>query len=92
MKNYYYFPKELNELYNRTDENRNKNLINFTLTKKDKNQIINPNKKSKTSNNITQNKSGLFLNNYFRFNKKNLNNIELNSIKNSKKAKKKKLI
>ena len=81
----------LNELYNRTDENRNKNLINFTLTKKDKNQIINPNKKSKTSNNITQNKSGLFLNNYFRFNKKNLNNIELNSIKNSKKAKKKKI-
>ena len=91
MKNNYYFPKELNELYNRTDENENINLINFTSTKKDKNIFNNTNKKKETNYNISQKKPDLFLNNYFRTIKKPLNNIEINSKENLKKRKKKKI-
>jgi len=80
----------LNELNYRTDENKSANIKNYNSTKKDKNKFNTSNKKSKINNNISQSKSSLFLNNFFRSNKKPINNIEINSKKNFKKKKRKK--
>ena len=79
----------LNEFYHQTDQNKSANIKNITSIKKGKNLSNTNNTKSKTNNNISQSKSSLFLNNFFRSNKKPINNIEMHSKKNFKKRKKK---
>ena len=78
----------LNELYYKTDENRNTNMKQLTSLKKGKNIFNINNKKGKNNNNIPQSKSSLFLNNYIRPNKNLINKKESNSIKVVKKRKK----
>ena len=81
----------LSELYYQTDENRSRNKNNFTSNKKEKNIFNTKNKKPKTDNKISRGKSSLFLNNFFRNNINSLNNTDINSKKNYKKRKKKKI-
>ena len=81
----------LNEINYQTDENKSANIKTYNSTKKDKNKFNYTNKKSKASSNISQSKSSLFLNNFFRSNEKPINSIEINSKKNFKKRKKKKI-
>ena len=81
----------LSELYYQTDENRSINKKNLTSNKKEKNIFNTKNKKPKTDNKISRGKSSLFLNNFFRNNINSLNNTDINSKKNYKKRKKKKI-
>ena len=81
----------LSELYYQTDENKSINKKNLTSNKKEKNIINTKNKKPKTDNKISRGKSSLFLNNFFRNNINSLNNTDINSKKNYKKRKKKKI-
>ena len=81
----------LSELYYQTDENKSINKKNLTSNKKEKNIFNTKNKKPKTDNKISRGKSSLFLNNFFRNNINSLNNTDINSKKNYKKRKKKKI-
>ena len=81
----------LSELYYQTDENKSIDKKNLTSNKKEKNIFNTKNKKPKTDNKISRGKSSLFLNNFFRNNINSLNNTDINSKKNYKKRKKKKI-